>query len=132
MMQSLAIHTDAVGEVNVVRCSGRMVYGRDMDALKKVVAVLLPQQKPLVLNLGGVCSIDSAGIGTLALLHCWVHAAGSRVSFCTLPPRIAELLHLTNLFDVFDLHASESDAIGTLAATAWVSGGASAVPLGRC
>jgi len=111
-----SIQTRAVGPVNVVRCSGSFVLGRETEVLTQSVPGLLERGGPVILNLKDVVTIDTSGIGTLLLLHCWIHAAGSRISFCCLSPRISEMLRITNLSEVFDIRSDEQEAISAVAA----------------
>ncbi len=55
------------GEVIIVRCQGRIVYRDEAASLARVAGEVLQQGRKLVLDLSGVNSIDSAGIGELAL-----------------------------------------------------------------
>ena len=107
----LSLETRNCGDVIIVHCQGRIVYRDEAAALSQVVGQLLPRARKLVLDLSGVSSIDSAGIGELALLHTW--AQGSNVSFkCAGPtPLVQTLLDLTNLDSVLEVHPSLDAAL---------------------
>ena len=63
------------GDVIVVHCQGRIVYRDEAAALSRVVGEILHGGSKVVLDLSGVSSMDSAGIGEMlqhernALLH---------------------------------------------------------------
>src|SRR5881394_3289920 len=65
----LNLETRNHGDVFIVHCHGRIVYRDEAAALAEVVAEILDRSGKLVLDLTGVTSIDSAGIGELALFH---------------------------------------------------------------
>lgn len=54
-------------EVTVVRCRGRIVFGKEADELRRILQYfsLLNESKRIVLDLGWVAYVDSAGLGTL-------------------------------------------------------------------
>jgi anti-anti-sigma factor len=67
----LSVETRNHGDVIIVHCQGRIVYRDEAAALSRVVGEILHQGTKLVLELSGVTSMDSAGIGELALLQTW-------------------------------------------------------------
>src|SRR5258708_15866444 len=80
----LSVETRNLGDVVVVHCQGRIVYRDEAAALSRVVGDVLEQGRKVVLDLSGVNSMDSAGIGELALLQSW--AQGRNVSLkCAAP-----------------------------------------------
>jgi len=107
----LSLETRNSGDVIIVHCQGRIVYRDEAAALSRVVGDVLQHAKKLVLDLSGVSSIDSAGIGELALLHTW--AQGKNVSLKCAGPNslVRDLLDLTNLDQVLDVQPSISAAL---------------------
>lgn len=49
----------------VVRCHGRIVFGKEADELRRVVLGLLNESRQIVLNLDRTPYIDSSGLDTL-------------------------------------------------------------------
>src|ERR1700736_3734167 len=83
----LSLETRNCGDVIIVHCQGRIVYRDEAAALSRVVGEVLQQARKLVLDLSGVGSLDSAGLGELALLQTW--AQGRNVSLkCAAPNRL--------------------------------------------
>ena len=64
----LSLETRNRGDVVIVHCQGRIVYRDEAAALSSLVGELLQDGSRVVLDLSGVSSMDSAGIGELALL----------------------------------------------------------------
>jgi anti-sigma B factor antagonist len=107
----LSLETRNRGDVIIVHCQGRIVYRDEAAALARVVGEVLQHTSKLVLDLSGVSSMDSAGIGELALLHTW--AQGKNVNLkCAAPNTLVRtLLDLTNLDTVLDVHPSIDSAL---------------------
>jgi anti-sigma B factor antagonist len=99
------------GDVMIVHCQGRIVYRDEAAAFSRLVAEVLPHARKLVLDLSGVTSMDSAGIGELALLQSRAQDRNVSVK-CAGPTRLVRsLLDLTNLDSVLEIHASLDDAL---------------------
>jgi len=110
----LSLETRNCGDVIIVHCQGRIVYRDEAAALARIVGDVLSQTGNLVLDLSGVHSMDSAGIGELALLH--LRAQERNVNLkCAGPNLIVRtLLDLTNLDRVLDVHPSLDSALESL------------------
>ncbi len=107
----LSLETRNCGEVIIVHCQGRIVYRDEAAALSRIVGDVLTQTGNLVLDLSGVHSMDSAGIGELALLQ--LRAREKNVNLkCAGANRIVRtLLDLTRLDTVLDVHPSLESAL---------------------
>jgi anti-anti-sigma factor len=107
----LSLETRNHGDIIIVHCQGRIVYRDEAAALSRLVGEVLQHGNKLVLDLSGVSSIDSAGIGELALLQTW--AQGSNVSLKCAGPNslVRNLLDLTNLDTVLDVQPSIDAAL---------------------
>jgi anti-sigma B factor antagonist len=112
----LSLETRNRGDVMIVHCQGRIVYRDEAAALSRLVAELLQHARKLVLDLSGVSSIDSAGIGELALFQTWAQARG--IDFKCAGPNslIRNLLDLTNLDSVLEIHPSLESAVASFRA----------------
>jgi anti-sigma B factor antagonist len=108
---SITLNMRRVGAIVVIGCGGRIVGGSESDDLQRLIGDLLPLEPNVVLNLAQVTYLDSAGIGVLVrLLHRTRNASGD-LKLCAVPPRIAEVLRITKLTGVFDVHPGEDEAI---------------------
>jgi anti-sigma B factor antagonist len=67
--------------------------------------------KKIVLNLGGVDYVDSAGIGELVSSFTHVQSQGSKLVLLDLTKKIRELLVITKLITVFDVFEDEKSAL---------------------
>jgi anti-anti-sigma regulatory factor len=85
-----------------------------------VVSEMLANGGKVVLDLSGVTSIDSAGIGELAFLHTWARAQNADLKFASPTPFVRDLLGLTNLDSVLEIHPSLCEALAAFqSAEAW-------------
>jgi anti-anti-sigma factor len=107
----LSVETRNRGDVVIVHCQGRIVYRDEAAALSRVVGEIIDKGGKVVLDLAGVSSIDSAGIGELVFLHTWAQARRAELKCASPSPFVLDLLHLTNLNSVLDIHSSIGDAL---------------------
>ena len=109
--QGLRVELRVVGETVIVACRGRVVYREEAAGLTGQVSELLSDYSQVILNFAGVESVDSGGLGSLAMLCLFAKATGSRVSLCSVPPQVEKLLRLTNLSTVLEIHPTEAAAL---------------------
>jgi anti-anti-sigma factor len=119
----LQIAFDSVGDVLIVRCSGRIVAGVEVDNLQAELTERTKMNKRLVFNMREVVFLDSSGIGTLVRFAGSTKSAHGGLKFCELSEITARVLKLTRLDKVLDIYASEADALAAFAQQA-KSGGA--------
>ena len=106
----LLLNTRAVGEVTIIRCSGRIVTG-ETEVLHNHVRELLLDHSDIVLHLGEVVFIDSSGLGMLVRLLSSTRRARGDLKLCQLPESVHKVLRMTNIITLFDTHESEEDAV---------------------
>jgi anti-anti-sigma factor len=107
----LSLETRNRGDVIIVHCQGRIVYRDEAAALSSVVSEVLDQTSKLVLDLSGVTSMDSAGIGELALLQTWAQERNVTFKCAGANSLVRTLLDLTNLDTVVDVHPTIDSAL---------------------
>jgi anti-sigma B factor antagonist len=107
----LSLETRNRGDVIVVHCQGRIVYREEAAELSRMVGEILGSGAKVVLDLSGVTSIDSAGIGELVFLHGHAQSKNSDLKFASPSPLVSELLNLTNVNSVLDIHPSLGEAL---------------------
>jgi len=108
----LKLSKRTVDGILAITASGRIVFGDESgllrDEIKKAIA---DGNKRIVLNLGEINYIDSGGLGTLVALHTTAHNAGSTIKLANLTQRVGDLLQVTKLATVFEVHNSEYEAL---------------------
>ncbi len=99
--RDLNLHTYAWEAATVVRCTGRLT-AETSPHLKTEVKALLPNKRPLILDLSELGYMDSSGLGTLVALYISAKGAKCELQLLNLSPRIRELLSITNVLSVFE------------------------------
>jgi anti-sigma B factor antagonist len=100
------------GLVTVVDFSGKITLGEGSALVRKTVRALLDEQKTkLLIDLGDVDYIDSAGIGELVTGFTAVKNRGGELKLLNLTKKVKDLLQITKLYTVFDVHSNETEAI---------------------
>jgi len=105
-----------VGDVSVVDVAGRITLGEGSSALRDTLRELVSKnQKKILLNLGEVSYIDSSGIGELVSGFTTVTNNGGQLKLLNLAKRVKDLLQITKLYTVFDVHEDEAEAVRSFA-----------------
>ena len=105
-----------VGNAVVVDVTGKMISTDSPGLLKdKITSLVFQGEKQIVLNLGDVSYVDSAGLGEMIACHGTATRAGAEVKLANVGKRIKDLLIMTRLVTVFDAHDSEDAAVQSFA-----------------
>ena len=100
--------------ITVVDVSGRITLGEGSAMLREMVRDMTGKgQLKIVLNLGDVTYIDSSGIGELVSSFTTVKNHGGELKLLNLTKKVHDLLQITKLYTVFDVHNEESYALGS-------------------
>jgi anti-sigma B factor antagonist len=113
---SVKLNTRQVGDVSVVDVAGRITLGEGSSALRDLLRDMVSKgQKNILLNLGEVSYIDSSGIGELVSGFTTVTNSGGQLKLLGLNKRVKDLLQITKLYTVFDVHEDEAGAVRSFA-----------------
>lgn len=103
-----------VDGVSVLDLEGRIVLGEESSALRERVKNLLGQDhKKIILNMGNVSYIDSAGLGALVASYTSAKNQGAILKLVNLGGKFREVLQVTKLLTVFEVYDSEQAAISS-------------------
>ena len=108
---SLALQRRRVGDIVVIKCIGRIVFGDEIAELQQQVYDRVAEDPNIILNLAEVDFIDSSGLGLLVRFLNRTRFAHGDLKLCAVPARIDEVLRITRLKATFDSFESEADAI---------------------
>lgn len=109
---ALNIVEKEVNGVTVLELSGRITLGEESNQLRtKLKDALSSGKSRLVLDLGEVTYIDSAGLGTLVAGFTSAQNQGASLKLASLTKRFREQLNITKLVTVFDVYDSVGDAV---------------------
>lgn len=99
------------GDVTLIDLSGSLTF-QEIAVLGKTIRDLLNGgHKKFILNLNGVRSLDSSGIGELVRSYMTVTNRGGNLKMLNLSPKIEEILNITKLSQVFEDFRDEDSAI---------------------
>jgi anti-sigma B factor antagonist len=103
--------------VSVLDLGGKIVLGEgDLQIKERIRDLLADGQRRILLNLGDVTYIDSAGLGALISGYTTVKRENGQLKLVNLTKRIQDLLAITKLITVFDTYDSEKEAIASFTA----------------
>ena len=109
---SVKIKDRQVGDVTVMDVSGRITLGEGSSTLRDALRDLVAKgHKKILLNLGDVSYIDSSGIGELVSGFTSISNQGGSLKLLSLTKRVKDLLQITKLYTVFEVHDDEAAAI---------------------
>jgi anti-sigma B factor antagonist len=100
------------GAVTVLDLSGKITLGEGDTLLKDKLHSLLHQgKKDVLLNLGEVQYVDSAGLGALVSAYTTMTREGGNLKLMHLTKKLQDLLSITKLLTVFETFDSEGEAL---------------------
>ena len=103
-----------VDSVIVIDISGRITLGEGCTQLRELIRDLLSKgNKQILLNLADVTYIDSSGIGELVSAFTAVSNQGGQLKLLNLTKKVHDLLQITKLYTVFDIHDDEAKGIAS-------------------
>jgi anti-sigma B factor antagonist len=103
-----------VDSVTVIDVSGRITLGEGCTQLRQLIRDHLGKgQKNILVNLADVTYIDSSGIGELVSAFTAVSNQGGQLKLLSLTKKVHDLLQITKLYTVFDIHDDEAKAISS-------------------
>jgi anti-sigma B factor antagonist len=108
----MQIEERVVGEVTILDLKGKITLGEGDEALKDKINSLVHQnRRRILLNLGDVPYVDSAGLGEIVRTYTTVSRQGGQLKLVNLTKRITDLLSITKLLTVFETFDSEAEAL---------------------
>ncbi len=103
-----------VGGVTVLDLKGKITIGVGDVALRQSVAeVLEAGGRNILLNMNGVTTMDSSGIGELVSTYTTVTNRGGKLKLLNLPSKVSDILQITQLITVFEVHENEDEAVAS-------------------
>jgi anti-anti-sigma factor len=109
-----SITTRSAGEVKVIELKGKITIGAgDLQMREAIHAALSDGVRKILVDMKEVATIDSSGVGELVGCFTTATHKGAKLKLMNLPPKITDVLTVTQLITVFDVFANESDAIAS-------------------
>jgi anti-sigma B factor antagonist len=99
-----------IGNVTVLDLSGKLT-------INDGAGLISDGQKNIILNLGKLTYMDSAGLGEMVACHSTAAKNGGVVKLANTTGKMKDLLAITKLVTVFDAHDTEAQAISSFKQT---------------
>ena len=107
----LSFQSRRVGHATVVTCHGRIVAGDETAAFETYLDDLLSINPLILLHLGDVDFVDSAGLGLLVRYVTRAQNAAGALRICAVSAPVERVLNVSRLTPVLQPHTTEADAI---------------------
>jgi anti-sigma B factor antagonist len=103
------------GDVAIVEITGDITLNKGGDVMikDKVQSLLQQGNRKLLLDLGNVSYVDSAGLGQLVQVFATTSHLGGALKLLNVNKRLNDLLVLTKLLTIFESYESEAEAVAS-------------------
>jgi len=108
---TLRMETRVSGDVIILHCAGRLVFGDEAAAFRDRIKNILFGTRQIVVNLSGIEYIDSGGLGTLVGLLASTRNRHGEIKLVHPIQRVVDLLRRTRLHTVFKSYESDDEAV---------------------
>lgn len=100
--------------VTILEPKGKITIGSGDIALRdSVMETLESGSRNILINLRDVSTIDSSGIGELVAAYTTVTNRGGKLKLVGLPPKVSDILQITQLVTVFEVMDTEEEALAS-------------------
>jgi len=108
----MKIQERSVKDVTILDMEGKLLIGEGDELLREKVNGLVEGGKiKILLNLGEVPYMDSAGLGEVVRCYTTVSRKNGKLKLLNLTKRLEDLLSITKLLTVFETYDSEDEAV---------------------
>jgi len=103
--------------VVIIDLKGKLTLGSGDVQLRSIIRDLLDRdEKKILLNLGKVSYMDSAGVGELVASYTTASNREAELKLLNLTSKIRDLLQFTQLISVFEHFSDETEAVSSFPA----------------
>lgn len=100
--------------VTILDLKGKITIGVGDVALRESIQqALAAGATKILVNLDDVSTIDSSGVGELVSAYTTVTNRGGKLKLLHLPPKVADILQITQLITVFEVFDDEDEAVAS-------------------
>ncbi len=116
---ALTAKTRNIGNVAILDLHGKITLGENTGILRDELNSLLAQgHKNILLNMGNVSYVDSAGLGELVGAYTTATNQGGAVKLLNLQGKMKDLMQITKLHTIFAIFEDEQSAVSSFSAAA--------------
>lgn len=104
------------GDVTILDVNGKILLGEgDVQLKRKIDELVERKETKILLNLADVPYMDSGGLGEIVRSYTTVKRAGGELKLLNATKRISDLLTITKLITVFEIHEDEAAGVASFA-----------------
>jgi anti-sigma B factor antagonist len=100
-VSGLNVRTEREDDIGVVVCSGRLT-AENASALKDLVKGMIPHETRLLMDMGEVTRMDSAGLGALVGIYVSAKHADCELVLANMSKPVRDLLGISQLLSIFE------------------------------
>ncbi|HEY2736794.1 MAG TPA: STAS domain-containing protein [Thermoanaerobaculia bacterium] len=102
------------GGITILDLKGKITIGAGEIALRNAVQDAINSgAKNIIINMSGVTTIDSSGVGELVSAYTTTMNRGAKLKLASLPNKVQDILVITQLITVFDVFDTEDEAVAS-------------------
>ncbi len=109
----MQIETRKSGDVLVLDFDGKLTISSGSAAHDAIAKALADGETKILLDMEGVSSMDSSGVGELMASYTSAKNRGAALKILKLAPRVGEVLKVTQLIGFFEIFEDEKLALGS-------------------
>ena len=103
-----------VDGVTILDLQGKITLGAgELELRRAVEEALNGGARGILLNLRGVTTIDSSGVGELVSSYTTALKHGVKLKLVGMPSKVTDILQITQLITVFEVHEDEASAVAS-------------------
>jgi anti-sigma B factor antagonist len=107
----MAVKAESKNGLMVCHIDGEIDINTAPDIKRSFDKLLVKKEPKIVINLTKVTYVDSSGLATLVEILKNMRSYGGKMKLANMSPKIKSLFEITKLEKLFDIVASEEDAI---------------------
>lgn len=109
---AVKVRTEFNGKIGIIDVRGSLVGDEETDKFREAVQDFIEQGiKSVIINLQKVTYMNSSGIGALIAAHTSYRKIDGEIRLAGLTSNVQNLLIVTKLIDIFDVHDDVANAI---------------------
>jgi anti-sigma B factor antagonist len=113
MSAPLVMTQRSVAGVTIVELAGPLLYDDDGERQFRdhITALVASGERHILVDLSQVTHMDSGSVGTLVAVHLHTLKRGGQLKLLNPSERVTRVLHITRLESIFEIFATEADAL---------------------
>lgn len=100
-VSGLNVRTEREDDIGVVVCSGKLTSDNAAD-LKSLLKDMIPHENRILVDMGEVTRMDSAGLGALVGIYISAKSANCELVMSNMSKPVRDLLGISQLLSIFE------------------------------